>query len=123
MAMTVKDYALLKGCSETTIKNRIRDKKISAVFENGSWIIQEKKPRPKPTQKEKDLRKELRHIKKENSLLQQIRQERDGAVQEAIKLRERVNDLTDLLIKAQSHHIDQFGALYEGQNNLLVHKS
>lgn len=93
MRLTVKEFAALKGISETTVKNRIRDNQLEAVQENGKYYIITKDARRIIPPEEKALRKEIKLLKQENKLLQQLKEERDELAAEVKTLRDKVETL------------------------------
>lgn len=93
MKMTVKEYAALKGISESTVKNRIRTGQIDAVQESGKYTIIAKDARRIISPEERALRKEIKLLKQENKLLHQLREERDELAAEVKTLRDKVETL------------------------------
>ena len=99
----------LKGISESTVKNRIRTKQLTAIKEDGKYLIPVKSSRRVIPQEEKALRLEVKLLKKENKLLEQLRAERDQAFDEVKELRNKVEELHNKI------HVlnDEKGNLYK----------
>lgn len=92
--MTTTEYAALNGISESTVKNKIKNKELKAIKEGGKWfIISTKKARRIISPQEKTLRQEIKYLKQENKLLNQLREERDNALNEVQELRSKVEEL------------------------------
>jgi predicted nucleic acid-binding Zn-ribbon protein len=87
MKLTVKEYADLKSISESTVKNRIRDKKIQAVQEDGKYFIIVKDTRRIIPQQEKALRTEMKLLKKEIKMLKDNALRHENELNEIDELR------------------------------------
>lgn len=95
--ITVKEYADLKGISESTVKNHIHKNQLTAIKEDGKYLIPVKSSRRVIPQEEKTLRAEVKHLKKENKRLEELKAERDQAFDEIKDLRNKVDELNKKL--------------------------
>lgn len=118
--LTVKDYASLKNISESSVKNHIRDKKIEAVQVDGKYFIIVKDTRRIIPQQEKALRLEIKLLKKENKILNQLRTERDDALVENKELRSKVEELHNKIHELNSDNQTLYKDVYGELKSLRI---
>ena len=86
--LTVREYSDLKGISESTVKNHIRNKKLQAIQEDGKYFIIVENTRRVIPREEKILKEKISLLKKEIKMLKENQERHKEELKELPELRE-----------------------------------
>ena len=116
--LTVREYSDLMGVSESTIKSRIREKKLEAIQENGKYLIIVKDAKRIISKEEKVAKAEIRLLKKEIKMLKEANQRQAEELEELQELRTENQRLHNKLHDKNDRYELKFEDIYGEMKNI-----